>query len=175
MKKLLTLSILILVMVSSFANVSPVAASPNTWSSAGSMTQTREEHTATLLEDGRVLVAGGSIDGQTNLASAELYDPATGTWTAAAPMTSGRSYHTATLLKNGKVLVAGGIGGGQSAELYDPASDTWTAAASMTISLASNTPPRCLRMAGCWSQRGLEVRLRSYMTPPRTPGCPPAR
>ena len=70
-KKLLTLSILILVMLSSFANVSPVAASPNTWSSAGSMTQTREEHTATLLEDGRVLVAGGSIDGQTNLASAD--------------------------------------------------------------------------------------------------------
>ena len=77
----------------------------DTWTAAAPMTQPREQHTATLLEDGKVLVAGGccGVD-----KSAELYDPASDTWKAAATLTSGRSSHTATLLKDGRVLVAGG-------------------------------------------------------------------
>ena len=65
-------------------------------------------HTATLLPNGKVLVAGGSIAAAA-LSSAELYDPASGTWTATGSLGTARDSHTATLLPNGKVLVAGGV------------------------------------------------------------------
>ena len=99
----------------------------------------RSAHTATLLPNGKVLVAGGtSYDAShvtfTYLRSVEQYDPATGAWTASASLITGRQNHTATLLPNGKVLVAGGYDGGNglaSAELYDPATGTWMAAAAM--------------------------------------------
>ena len=87
-----------------------------------------------MLPNGKVLVAGGvDIDGHA-LASAELYDPASGTWTATGSLATARDDHTATLLPNGKVLVAGGwqlTGILASAELYDPASGTWTATGSL--------------------------------------------
>ena len=83
-------------------------------------------HTATLLPDGKVLVAGGRDSNDQTLASAELYDPATGTWTATASMTEARNGHIATLLVDGRVLVVGG-GIGSSTELYDPDTGTWTA------------------------------------------------
>ena len=70
----------------------------------------RNDHTATLLPNGRVLVVAGHTSGSTNLASVELYDPASGTWTATGSLNTPRSDHTATLLLNGKVLVAGGFG-----------------------------------------------------------------
>jgi hypothetical protein len=71
------------------------------------MTTIRWAHTATLLDDGKVLVAGG-LDGSNNyLASAELYDPISGTWKATGSMTAGRAAHTATLLATGQVLVTG--------------------------------------------------------------------
>jgi hypothetical protein len=80
-------------------------------------------HTATLLPNGKVLVAGGFNSVSGFLASAELYDPASGTWTTTDSLTMARDSHTATLLPNGKVLVAGGLGTGggvlNSAELYD--------------------------------------------------------
>ena len=78
------------------------------------------QHTATLLFDGKVLVAGGYNGG--HLDSAELYDPASQTWIATSSLTSARARHTATLLSNGQVLAAGGLDGLSSAELYDPAS-----------------------------------------------------
>ena len=93
------------------------------------MTRVRETHTATLLSDGRVLVAGGDDSGAAG--SAELYEPTTGKWTPAGSLNVARSYHTATLLPNGKVLVASGATG--SAELYDPASGTWSPTGSMTL------------------------------------------
>jgi hypothetical protein len=93
-----------------------------TWSLTASLGDKRAYHTATLLLDGKVLVAGG-FDG-TTLATAELYDPATGTWTATGNLNEERFQHTATLLASGKVLVAGG--GATNAELYDPATGIWT-------------------------------------------------
>jgi len=105
----------------------------------GSMTVARSSHTATLLGNGKVLIAGGIIS-FTGLASAEVYDPAAGTFTATAgSMTAARYTHTATMLLSGKVLIAGGSGG-TIAELYDPAAGTFTAIArSMTAARASAT------------------------------------
>ena len=76
-----------------------------------------------------VLVAGGNPD---DLASAELYDPATGAWSATGSLNTGRGDHTATLLPNGMVLAAGGGADDlASAELYDPATGVWSATGSL--------------------------------------------
>jgi N-acetylneuraminic acid mutarotase len=94
----------------------------------------REGASATLLPNGKVLIAGG-LGGSATLASAELYDPATDIWTAAGSLNTARAYQTATLLGNGKVLVTGGITFAfnvlASAELYDPVANTWSSAGTM--------------------------------------------
>ncbi len=77
------------------------------WSYTGSLNTPRERHTATLLPDGKVLVAGGS-SGAESLDSAELYDPATGKWNATGRLNGPRDAHTAMLLEDGKVLILGG-------------------------------------------------------------------
>ena len=87
------------------------------WVATGAMNTPRAYHTATVLSNGQVLVAGGWSDNEPILSSAELYDPAAGTWTAAGSMTSMRAEHAATLLTNGMVLLEGGLDGGAGAEL----------------------------------------------------------
>ena len=84
--------------------------SPTTgvWTSATGMHISRAGHSATLLHDGKVLVAGGWTENAGSTSSAELYDPATGVWTPTGAMTTPRWRQTATLLPNGLVLVAGG-------------------------------------------------------------------
>jgi hypothetical protein len=104
------------------SSTAPVVTAP-TWTATGSMIEARSRYTATLLANGKVLVAGG------NTATAELYDPANGTWTATGAMTTAHYGHTATLLGDGRVLVAGGDTA--VAELYDPATETWTATGNM--------------------------------------------
>ncbi|WP_437726006.1 kelch repeat-containing protein [Sorangium sp. So ce861] len=119
-----------------------------TWAPAGAMLHARSLHTATLLPDGTVLVAGGTAlvaGAPAAIAEAERYDPATGVWTAAAPMNVARRGHAAALLPNGNLLVAGGFNGSpgqRSAELYDPVANTWTLVASMNDgrALFSATP-----------------------------------
>jgi hypothetical protein len=101
------------------------------------MNVSRTYHTATLLNNGKVLVAGG-YNGYINLASAELYDPDTGIWSLTGNMNATREFHTATLLNNGKVLVAGGSNLA-SAELYDPVTGIWSPAGSMNVSRTYHT------------------------------------
>jgi len=104
------------------------------WAATWSMAEVRFGHAATLLRDGSVLVAGGfnfeGVGGPGALATAELYDPATGTWTATGSMNAGRAKYTATPLLDGSVLVVG-LGPPASAELYDPARGTWAVTGSM--------------------------------------------
>jgi hypothetical protein len=89
-----------------------------TFTATGSMTTARENHTATLLSSGIVLIAGGG----TSTASAELYNSAVGTFTAIGRMATARESHTATLLSSGIVLIAGGANSTEaalaSAEVY---------------------------------------------------------
>jgi hypothetical protein len=100
----------------------------------GPMLSARAHHSATLLPNGLVLLAGG-VDAAGNvLADAELYDPVAGSFTITKFMTTARAFHAATLLADGRVLVTGGeaVADGPalaSAELYDPAHGTFTATA----------------------------------------------
>jgi hypothetical protein len=113
-----------------------------TFRAVGSMSTPREGHTATLLRDGRVLIAGGSPNGIQTTATAEIYNPRTQSFTQIASMGVPREAHTATLLRNGKVLIAGGGRGGMpngyivytTAEIFDPVSNTFgTLPAQMTV------------------------------------------
>jgi N-acetylneuraminic acid mutarotase len=92
----------------SFASAELYDLATGTWTITGSMSQSRFDHTATLLQSGQVLVAGENTGVFVGLASAELYNPSTSTWTTTGSMTTVRRGHTMTLLQNGQVLVAGG-------------------------------------------------------------------
>jgi len=111
--------------------LSPPQSLAQTFSATGSMTTGRHDHTATLLQNGMVLIAGGELGYYSTLSSAELYNPSTGTFTATGRMTNARRGHTATLLQNGKVLITGGYYNSyifvSSAELYDPSTGTFSA------------------------------------------------
>jgi N-acetylneuraminic acid mutarotase len=99
--------------------------STGSWTATGTMEELRAYQTATLLPDGRVLVAGGNSRFGSALSFAELYDPGSGSWTATGRMIEARADHTATLLPDGKVLVAGGDSSSglvTPAEVYDPSS-----------------------------------------------------
>jgi WD40 repeat protein len=102
------------------------------FSPTDSMTTGRFDGSATLLPDGRVLIAGGQDTSGGESASAELYDPTTGTFSQTGPMVYPRISPTATLLPDGMVLIAGGSGIGDvlergfSAELYDPKTGTFS-------------------------------------------------
>ena len=104
----------------------------------GSMAGGRFGHTATMLGNGKVLLAGGN-SGSASLATAVLYDPGTGTFSATGSMGVAREGHAAVLLGDGRVLVAGGCTAGaigctdylRSAEIYDPATGAFTSTGSL--------------------------------------------
>ena len=80
-------------------------------------------------------MAGGEDASSNLIASAELYNPATGKWTVTGSLATPRYDHTSTLLANGEVLIAGGVSGTYTAtaELYNPSTGRWTATGSMTV------------------------------------------
>lgn len=130
------------------------AQSAGSWSRTGDMNAVRDTHTATLLDNGQVLVTG--VGGIT---PAELYDPTSGTWAlTGSEVSCPRGNHTATLMTSGKVLVAGGMCDGgilpAAAELYDPTTGTWSVTGSMTIPRRHHTATlladgKVLLVGGC--------------------------
>lgn len=133
------------------------AQSSGKFTPTGNMGMERMAHTATLLTNGKVLIAGGFaiISGWPAWANAELYDPATGTFAATGSMTTSRFSHSATLRPDGKVLITGGskrnnnsaVGCNadnnncilSSAELYDASTGTFTPAGEMNAARAYHT------------------------------------
>ena len=107
----------------------------NTWSYAAEVLTPAMGRSATLLADGRLLLAGG-FNGSGSVSTAELYEVAAGFWQAGGELTTGRAGHTGTLLPDGRLLVAGGIDDAfnilASAEVYDPALNAWSAVAPLS-------------------------------------------
>jgi hypothetical protein len=92
------------------------------WTETASVSSPRHGHTATVLEDGQVLVTGGFLSAGTSV----IYDPMHRQWTMTGSMSAERQYSTATRLSDGRVLVVGGQGGMTSAEIHDPSTGVWT-------------------------------------------------
>ena len=133
-----------------------IAQSADSVTPTGNMTTRRISHTASLLDDGTVLIAGGDFIESNSRppafktqSSAELYDPDTGTFRPTGSMMTPRSRHTATLLMDGRVLVAGGDVENPTderaplalatAELYDPIARSFASTGSMTTARATHT------------------------------------
>lgn len=111
--------------------------SADTWTRGQSLRDRRVDHTATLLEDGRVLVVGGDVENgkmSQPLGTAEIYDPVRDTWVS-VPSLMKPDRNTATRLRDGRVLV---VHGG-TAEVYDPAANRWAAAGSLTVARSATT------------------------------------
>jgi uncharacterized delta-60 repeat protein len=110
-----------------------------------SMATTRYFHTATVLADGKVLIAGGGLPFSSASNTASLFNPATNTFSATTGnlVGSGIYSHTATLLPTGKVLITGGRAGGccptTAAQLYDPATNTFAATGSLNAARQEHT------------------------------------
>jgi hypothetical protein len=124
----------------------------NTWSPVASLGNAVSYHSATLLPNGQVLVAGGASSSGT-LSTAELFGPVSDTWSSTGSLAIPRQQHTATLLPSGQVLVAGGYGTGgplTSAELYTPAP---AAAAPALPTWAALLAFALLALAGCGLRR----------------------
>jgi hypothetical protein len=126
MKAVLALSIVFGVASATTA----MAQLPGSFTRAADMATARSGHTATLLANGKVLIAGGSP-----LATAELYNPADGTFSPTGDMSVARAGHVAALLPNGQVLIAGG----GTAELYDPVTGKFSPTDNMTSAGAGHS------------------------------------
>lgn len=112
----------------------------------GSMLTVREGHSASILNDGKVLITGGLFALSASpwwqaLDESEVFDPASGKFTAVGPMTSERWGHTSTLLQNGKVLITGGGSSlfSNTAELFDPGTGTFKVIGNMAVQRGGHT------------------------------------
>ncbi|HZI60354.1 MAG TPA: kelch repeat-containing protein, partial [Pyrinomonadaceae bacterium] len=111
---------------------------------SSSLATERRGHTATRLQDGRVLVAGGE-NSTGALNGTEIFDPVAGTFSAAGNMNSARADHTATLLADGRVLIAGGRnsdGALATTEIFDPSTGTFAGGTSLSVARAGHSATR---------------------------------
>jgi N-acetylneuraminic acid mutarotase len=139
------------------------------WTAAAALGTARSGHTATVLPNGKVLVAGG-LNAAGPCATVELYDAASNTWTVVQALSATRLNHTATLLPNGKVLVAGGYDGfgnmRAGVEIYDPAANTWASGSPLAAARYSHTatvlPNGKVLVAGGWGSAGTRPAIELY-------------
>jgi len=134
--------------VGSVSGSASVTGTPSRFRLTGSLNTPRSDFTATLLQNGQVLIAGGwdwNLGAPT--AKAELYNPVTGTFAYTGSLYAARDWHTATLLQNGMVLITGGNSVGRdgypfsqtAAELYDPTTGTFSYTGSLNLGRADQT------------------------------------
>jgi len=140
------------------------------WRMASTTRIGRNGHTATLLQDGTLLVAGGDVGFATT--TAELYSAATGQWSDTGNMSTTRFGHTATLLADGRVLVAGGSALVKTAEIYDPATGEWGATGPMeeqhTAGTATLLPDGRVLVLGVLSYGGIPYPPPGFLDLPST-------
>jgi len=146
----------------------------NTWSKAPRMSVPRDNHTATQLLDGRVLVVGGGTRTAGFQRSTELYDPAANRWASAGRLEGPRAFHATTLLLGGDVLAVGGLddcGALSSAELFSSRSGRWTKARSLRTPRARTTATAFADgqavVAGGSTYAGLTLRSTELLRPGR--------
>jgi len=134
--------------VGNVSNSATLTDTPSRFRFTGNLLTPRFNFTATLLQNGKVLIVGGlGLGSLAYISECELYDPTTGTFSQTGRLNAARFNHTATLLSNGMVLVAGGQGsdgmGGittlASAELYDPTAGTFSPTGSLNFVRANQT------------------------------------
>ena len=150
-----------LALVAALSLAQPCAGFSLQFQETGSLAFGHVNAPATLLADGRVVIAGGDgADFNSPIADAELYNPASGTWSTTGSLNAARNYHKATLLADGKVLVAGGFGTGggllATTELYDPTIGTWSVSGSLVKPRWAHTAT-LLADGGCSLQADLSA------------------
>lgn len=132
------LIIVILVLAGGDGGDDPAPAMPpiGSWAEAPALSTIRGSTTAVVLEDGKVLVAGGGV-GAIPITASELFDPVSNSWSSSADLAEARRGHRAVRLADGRVLVAGGRNAegnpSATAELYDPATGGWEAVEPMSL------------------------------------------
>lgn len=112
-----------------------------TWEAAPALSAIRGTATATVLDDGTVVVAGGGV-GQIPVPATELFSAADPQWQPSGDLNVARRGHSAALLDDGRILVSGGIAEGEllpSAEIYDPGSGEWSLVAPMAQARLGHT------------------------------------
>lgn len=121
------------------------------WVYTGSMHKERRHHITQLLDNGMIIVAGGTGDAQISMADCEIYNPATGEWSESTSMKVPRERHTVHKLADGSLIVIGGNRGSTgnnlvtgSIERYDPTTDTWTEVASLETPRQNHTSVQLL-------------------------------